>query len=118
MKSRWIGWSAALGAGALMFLVGGATPAQAQGRYDGGRDWAQSRDLRNDYNRLNDLERARDRAVRRHDWREVHNLDARINDLRRHIDRDRRDIRRDDRRDNRDNRDWRSDRNRRDWNWR
>jgi hypothetical protein len=83
-----------------MFLgVMGATTARADNddyaRRDGHHIYMDIKDVRRDEARLRDLERQRDRERREHDWGQVRLLDRRIADLRWHIDHDRREIHRD-----------------------
>ena len=52
-------------------------------------------DIHRDEQRLRDLYRRRDAEARRHDWNDVDILNLQINDLRWHIDNDRRDVQHD-----------------------
>ena len=93
--------SATLGATALLVALGSvfASPARADRddypSYQRDHVYHDISDVRRDERILHDLEDRRDYLRRRRDWDEVHALDRRISDLRRHIDRDRRDIRKD-----------------------
>lgn len=88
---RWTRWTAALGAGAVLFGIGIATPARAADWWgDHRRD---VRQLRRDEDRLADLQRRRDVAERHHDWRAVRRLDHDIANVRRDIERERREMR-------------------------
>lgn len=99
----------AAGLSLLGLLIGlaGVAPAQAddfrwrdgQERHHIRRDIAE---IRRDERRLEELERLRDRQVRRRDWREVRETEWRIRILRRQIAEARAELRRDMRRNHRD----------------
>lgn len=94
-----LGLGATLGLGALLLALGGAAPANAD-PWDGhGHVYADIQDVRRDERALSDIEYRRDEARRCRRWDEARALDREARDLRRHIDRDRRDIREDIRRD-------------------
>jgi hypothetical protein len=111
MRGRWIGLSAAVGAGALLLTVVGSTAVLAEGRDDwrGDRDWQRRRDIerdrrdvredirdyRRDQSRLRELEAERRHETREGDWRAARYKDAQIDRLRRDMARDRRDIHQD-----------------------
>ncbi|MCW3100430.1 MAG: hypothetical protein JWL77_6048 [Chthonomonadaceae bacterium] len=97
-----IRFASTLGLVAVLGGLASLIPAQAQD-YHVRRDIA---DVRSDQRRLEDLCIRRDREADRGDWRDVQRLDRQIADLRRHIDRDRRDIRADIRRDDSYSRDY------------
>lgn len=103
-----IRWATTLGAAAVLGGLMTSMPVQAQG-YQVRHDII---DVRRDQRRLDDLYSQRRRAAARRDWRNVQRIDRDIAQLRRHIDRDRRDLRGDVRwdRDDRSRRDYDRDR--------
>jgi hypothetical protein len=88
-------FASTLGLAAVLGGLVSLVPAQAQD-YHVRHDIA---DVRADQRKLDDLCIRRDREADRGDWRDVRRLDVQIADLRRHIERDRRDIHVDLRRD-------------------
>ncbi len=92
-----LGLAATLGISALFLGFAGATPAHADDwdSYGRGHIYRDIADVRRDERILRDLQDRHDEARRRHDWNRMHALDRRIDDLRRHINNDRRDIRQD-----------------------
>jgi hypothetical protein len=77
--------------------------------YGRGHVYRDIADVRRDERILRNLQAEHDEARRCHDWSRMHALDRRIDDLRRHIDSDRRDIRRDVNRDRYRDSDYRRD---------
>jgi len=92
-----MGLAATLGLSALLMGPLGATRANADDwdHYGRGHVYRDIADVRRDERILVRLQAEHDEARRCHDWPRMHALDRRIDDLRRHIDEDRRDIRRD-----------------------
>src|SRR5262245_8822842 len=98
--NRTFRWFAALGLSAL--FAGLLSVSSLSARAD---DWRTDRerdhirrdieDVRRDEDRLRDLERQRDWQRRCRDWDAARDTDRRIIELRRHIERDRRDIHKD-----------------------
>ena len=91
-----MGIAATFGLSALMLGPLGATRANADDweRYGRGHIYRDIADIRRDERILRRLQDEHDEARRCHDWPRMHALDRQIADLRRHIDHDRREIRR------------------------
>lgn len=92
-----MGLAAVLGLSALMMGPLGASRASADDweRYGRGHIYHDISDVRRDERILRRLQDEHDEARRCKDWPRMHALDRRIAELRRHIEDDRRDIRRD-----------------------